>query len=44
MVAVAKKNDSVKVCSHCRHSLSIRVGGDFGFRFHWVGDFYLGEG
>jgi len=41
MVVVTMKNDSVKVCPHCRHDLSIRVSDDFGFRFHWVDDFYL---
>jgi len=32
------KND-MWICSHCRHSLKVLFG-DFGFWFHWVGDYY----
>ena len=41
-VAVAMKNDGMKVCSSCRRPLTLRFR-DFegvGFWFHWVGNYY----
>lgn len=33
--------DSLDVCVHCRHSFTVKVSDDIGFRFCWVGDYYL---
>jgi hypothetical protein len=31
----------LEVCVHCRRSLTVHLGDDISFRFHWDGDYYL---
>jgi len=31
------------LCPHCIGDFTVLVGGCIGFRFHWVGDYYLIE-